>query len=303
MKDWEKLHDPYPNILYHYTSAEGLLGILSNKNFHLTDLRYVNDFSELQYSRELIESRLTARLEDSKVLSGAERQFINGNRHSFDPFQFSNAVYSMSFCEEGNLLSQWRGYRRGGGGYALGIDFFHALRLLDKPCSLRKIVYNRQDQLNYIDLLIDRFLTTLRAEFENDGQNQADDFMREMSEAFSRAVGELIFCFKHPDFVEEREWRLVHFARFKPTTDRNSQSPEFRTFEGNVIPYAIVSFDRAIEVSRDDSFGYGFPIVELMIGPTISAELNLDSVTALILSMNPDISPNIRQSGIPLRWL
>ena len=111
-----------------------------------------------------------------------------------------------------------------------------------------------------------------------------------------------MFCFKHPDFREEREWRLVHFTSVSPTLGRSDDIPKFRSYDGNVIPYYSVDFEKAIALSRDDTYGHAFPIVELMIGPTINADLNQESVKLLLLSLNPDIVPNINRSGIPLRW-
>jgi hypothetical protein len=116
-------------------------------------------------------------------------------------------------------------------------------------------------------------------------------------------MGELMFCFKHPDFVEEREWRLAHFANAMPASDGSGDVPRFRSYDGNVIPYYAVDFERAVALSRDDTYGYGFPVVDVVIGPTVNAELNQESVKLLLTSLNPDIAPKITSSGIPLRWL
>ena len=51
---WSRHHEQVPHVLYHYTSADGLIGILSSKSIWLTDLRYMNDLSELQYSKALV---------------------------------------------------------------------------------------------------------------------------------------------------------------------------------------------------------------------------------------------------------
>lgn len=42
--------------LYHYTNASGLLGILNkgNKTFWLTKSDFLNDISEIDYSRKLL---------------------------------------------------------------------------------------------------------------------------------------------------------------------------------------------------------------------------------------------------------
>lgn len=300
---WSQRHELIPNVLYHYTSADGLIGILGGKSIWLTDLRYMNDMSELQYSRELVKKRLAAHLEIAE-LSEIQKEFIRRVGSSFDPFDFGHSVFSASFCEKGNLLSQWRAYRGRGGGYAIGFDFFHLLRLLSKSCMLRKVIYDEKEQFDLINSVIKEFLDVLRAESKTrEDKEVVESFLPKLCQTFRSVIIELMFCFKHPDFSEEREWRLVHFASISPTFDRSSDVPNFRSYDGNVIPYYSVDFQKAITLSRDDTYGYGFPFVDLMIGPTINADLNQESVKMLLLALNPDIVPNISRSGIPLRWL
>jgi hypothetical protein len=42
-----------PARVYHYTSTDGLLGILDSGHLWATDLRYLNDTSELHFGRSL----------------------------------------------------------------------------------------------------------------------------------------------------------------------------------------------------------------------------------------------------------
>ena len=301
---WSRHHEQVPHVLYHYTSADGLIGRLSSKSIWLTDLRYMNDLSELQYSKALVEKRLALQLE-APGLSDIQKTFIRRIGTSFDPFHAGYSVFSASFCEEGNLLSQWRAYRGRGGGYAIGFDFFHLLRLLSRHCVLRRVMYGESEQVTVIDSVIKEFLRVLDND-ENKLLNLKEtesSFLPALCQAFSSTIGELMFSFKHPDFKEEREWRLVHFASASPTSHRGNDLPKFRSYDGNIIPYYTVQLDKAIALSLEDTYGYAFPVVELMIGPTINADLNQESVKLLLLSLNPDIAPKISRSGIPLRWL
>jgi hypothetical protein len=116
-------------------------------------------------------------------------------------------------------------------------------------------------------------------------------------------MSEFIVAFKHPEFREEREWRLVYVEETRPPYDDAAELPLFRAVGGNVVPYVITSFKEAVEFSKDDTNGLAFPIVDVMIGPTIDPKLNTRSVTLLLLSLNRHIVPNVRSSDIPLRWL
>jgi hypothetical protein len=46
--------DELPGLLHHYTSGQGLLGILSSGEFHCTNVLYMNDASEMDYGRTLV---------------------------------------------------------------------------------------------------------------------------------------------------------------------------------------------------------------------------------------------------------
>ena len=70
-------------------------------------------------------------------------------------------VYIACFCEEGDLLSQWRGYAASGGGYALGLG--GPLIARDEASSkviLRKVIYDPKKQRkvleDWLDALLDR---------------------------------------------------------------------------------------------------------------------------------------------------
>jgi len=300
---WECIHDPFPNHLYHYTSAAGLIGILSSKSFWLTDLRYMNDMSELQYAQQVIERCISDKM-NVPSLTEIQKEFLSRISRTYSPFGSGASIYSASFCENGNLLSQWRAYRGQGGGYALGFDFFHAIRLLDKPCVLRKVIYDVRDQNKLVDDAVSSLVAGVgEATINSRLEDVTSTFLPAACQAFSALAAELLFCLKHPDFHEEREWRLFHFSRQASAVDREVISPQFREFQGNIIPYYSVSFDGAVSASNNDLSGVGFPVREIMIGPTINSGLNEQSLRSLMFSLSRDIEPNITKSEIPLRWL
>ena len=52
LQKWHDNHAEMPFRLYHYTSADGLIGIMTSKSFFMTNLKYMNDLSELQYGKQ-----------------------------------------------------------------------------------------------------------------------------------------------------------------------------------------------------------------------------------------------------------
>src|ERR1035441_9565471 len=55
-----------PAVLYHYTTAEGLLGILNEQAFWATDCEFLNDSSEMRYGLQLFTHKLREYATDRK---------------------------------------------------------------------------------------------------------------------------------------------------------------------------------------------------------------------------------------------
>src|SRR5215213_3016940 len=91
-----------PAKLYHYTTAQGLLGILTSKSFWATDLNFQNDAMELKYASNLINEILDVKLnkQDERLEEfwKHSRLYLRLNSGALD-------AYATCFCENGNLLS------------------------------------------------------------------------------------------------------------------------------------------------------------------------------------------------------
>jgi len=108
-----------PEIVYHYTNAAGLLGILSNNEIWLGDVEFMNDAQELKYARTAVVAQLKAKA-DSLWPSGKEDSeqsvewnraeiikmvtgFLNRETNEFAIHGYH--VYAACFCERPDLLS------------------------------------------------------------------------------------------------------------------------------------------------------------------------------------------------------
>ena len=61
----EHLQQPTPKYLYHYTTQEGLLGIVASGSLWATDITYLNDAMEFGLPLGLIRERLSDELGDT----------------------------------------------------------------------------------------------------------------------------------------------------------------------------------------------------------------------------------------------
>lgn len=99
-------------LLYHYAGIETIWKILETDSFLARNVRFSNDSEEYKLGEKIIKEYV-----EEKVLEPGLRQKI------FKSIQQGvQMFYMICFCEEGDLLSQWRGYARNG--VSLGMDFF-----------------------------------------------------------------------------------------------------------------------------------------------------------------------------------
>lgn len=193
---------PLPELVFHYTTGQGLVGIGRSRRIWATDLRYLNDSLEFTYALGLLQQLLAIFQHDKSV--GFPEELMAEWMVAFQALPRVQ-VFVASFCEDGDLLSQWRGYG-GVSGYAVGLDpgrLRTAVASFDQPGALFPCVYDFREQLE----LIREALLFLLDEYVKGESSRAllDDF----GTHFFAHMLVLASCFKHPNFAEEREWRLV----------------------------------------------------------------------------------------------
>ena len=105
--------------VYHYTNAQGLLGILQSGSLRASHFLAMNDFSEVRYAIQVATQVIDT------VRKGAAQEIRDSLFYWLDVVQTTDKFktpYLACFCDRDNLLSQWREYGAGGDGFALGFD-------------------------------------------------------------------------------------------------------------------------------------------------------------------------------------
>src|SRR4051812_23669938 len=102
-------------MLFHYTSPEGLIGIVKERCLWATSAFYLNDSQELLGGIEIARKQLESIADESA--SQDQRARINWLLHDIRNVGTvqSKAAFICSLSSERDLLSQWRAYCRGGG--------------------------------------------------------------------------------------------------------------------------------------------------------------------------------------------
>lgn len=105
--------------VYHYTDAKGLIGILSEGRLWATDIRYLNDSSELRHAEEIQRQVIDEIVSTSP--DGSLQRKLSAKAYHGMHLQTHNP-YVVCFCEEDDLLTQWKTYGSWGSGFSVGFD-------------------------------------------------------------------------------------------------------------------------------------------------------------------------------------
>ena len=270
-----------PPRLYHYTSQQGLIDILSSRALWSTRIQYLNDSMEFQYALGLLSSAIQGILERVKP-----KEFQPDAKKMFDIM--TRGLESLSgihihvacFSESGDDLNLWRGYcPQGSKGFSIG---FAQAQLFDaasrQECLLAPCIYDPEKQSELINILFYNFFDELtKAKREGlDITGMSDDFFLDC--IFLACV------FKHPCFKEEHEWRIV-------TQELPDTHGQIGVRQGKIVPIPYFRFELVQPEEKLD--------VVVVVGPTPEMELSKAAVATLL--NHHSCAGAIKSSTVPYR--
>ena len=205
-------------LIYHYTGLEGLTGILSGKLLWATDIRYLNDTTEVTFGLERVRQLVAE--DESKRFPVPEG--LKTFKMVWRNFVYKRQSFVACFCSNPDLLSQWRWY--GQLGYSIGFDK-EALRKLEGgpvPFVLRDMIYDKEEQSKMVSSKVDELLSNAPVSANPLRSEPEDRAIFEWSTAYASDLFELVPRFKHEAFSEEHEVRAEHFPSLGKVRLRNT---------------------------------------------------------------------------------
>ncbi len=187
--------------LYHYTSREVFWLIMEEESFLARHIMFSNDYEENKIGREKI--------------SKAIKNFNN------DLMDTEASPFMICFCEEGDLLSQWRGYAKEG--VAIEFDFSKGLYGLGEGFSsyyCYTIMNNKDSGGGYFskddNIIVTAIASPYSVIYVKD-RSGVDDIIKEKISQIKKSVEEnrqqyivgMIPYIKNGKFAEEKEYRLI----------------------------------------------------------------------------------------------
>jgi hypothetical protein len=304
------------NLIYHYTSGDGLLGILSSKHLRMTNVNYLNDSSELQHGSELIFDYIKAVFESLKEPRKSELNIFDNPMirqglpkdfkepiYQYFPEKLKSAedafyqlkeilkqqvdlssFYTSSFCKNGDKLRQWMGYCSNGG-YSIGFD----REILEDKVISQSIDFTSVEYNNYINSSgLFHTMYSIVQELSNVIDNDEYDISQwvEKLTLYAHEVSHTGLMYKNDNFKDEEEVRAIYSEKH---VDMNSIiDSEFFVKNNIFIPYKKLDF-------------FKHAISEIIVGPMHHQSLACQSLYEFKRQNGYEFK--IKKSSIPLREL
>ena len=188
-------------LLHHYTTSDGLIGIFESRAIWATSIHHLNDAEEYVHATKLLRDELEKRLKGET----GQRKATFANWLNDLIRDERGRAFIVSFSERSDDLSQWRAYANCDNAYAIAFDQREMLGMLtDFEFSLVKCVYSLEEQKDLLIHLVDYLYKYSLRQMTLTG-----DRWWEWLGRTNKVVISVLAALKHPSFKEEREWRVV----------------------------------------------------------------------------------------------
>lgn len=284
-----------PKTLYHYCSNVSFLSILQNRELVASGLTLSNDTMEGKWIERVFSDLLR---EDDELRQHLEKLI--------PILEFTTGVMGgLGFClsEDGDLLSQWRGYADNAAGVSIGFESVELSRLgtVEKGGKLAEVIYDFAAQKAELAPLITRIKKLVA-----DGalRPMAGTFLapttKEQAEKIHQASNSLwfsfmsafphIFSFKNPAFREEREWRFLSYLvnGDAETSIDIMQFTDFRAKHDRIVPFQRFAFGESKQPL----------ITKVILGPR---NITPDTIVSGLLKKNGFVGVEVSRSASTYR--
>lgn len=218
-----KLQSSKPEMLYHYSDVNALIGICSNQSVYATDLRFLNDSKEFTHALDVSKQAICNSIRttgsfDELMYKAIFEEYV-GNI-----FSSNHRVFVCCFTELRDSLSQWRTYGDNGSGYTIGFDpedmttneaiFF---RTGVSAPVLGKVTYDDSLLSMLVTSIFNYLVTESKSYFRkltssvSDHQLLLNLLLSQFAGVFGAILLQICPFFKHESYSEEREWRLLYY--------------------------------------------------------------------------------------------
>lgn len=290
-----------PEILYHYTSQEGLLGILSTKRMWATNIFYLNDSAEYTYAlnliRDVLEECEPTEALDMVLIEELKERFkiVDNNLNGTDTLVPIDQISILSFTTQKDDLAQWRGYCPQGNGFCLGFETAGLNIQMEKSkMSIVRCMYGVDEQKEAIRVVLDDGMAQLTEALAAAGApTNKVQIIRKVRDSIYVELQRLIPRMKDEAFRNENEWRFVYWGGWPDGFKAGKSMP----VPYKEVPLAGEATGHEWREKINDPLEV---LISVVIGPTPHRLLAKASVEMLLINTKGDMNI-VKLSKIPYR--
>jgi hypothetical protein len=286
-------------ILHHYTDAFGVEGIISSNVLWATATQFSNDLSEIEYAVSIAMQVIEETWGNMRGMGPWEKVLVQHLVHLFNtPLHSFGQPFIASFCEEGDLLSQWRAYGQASG-FSLAfrpLSQDDEVKLLCKHgfrTMVKRVIYEPNKQRARLRFLLRRLIKLVNGFSFKTTSSEGTAAHVELSVLLILEMTDWACAVKHESFSEEKEWRIVTYPKGATLTGVNPANFEgvsVRPTSKLLLPYMIV----------EPPSGKRLPLIGVRCGPSQFQEQSARAMNILLRKHGYNNLP-VTLSSVPLR--
>lgn len=271
--------------LYHYTSGNGLFGIINSSVLQCSHQRFLNDPTEQSYFENVSRSVLDKNdyLRTIYVELFIKNYLLNS----------TNQQYIFSLSKNPDSLSLWNYYSTGNG-YNIGFNIDSIIERNHNRNIIEKVemIYDFAEQQEIFRTFVlnnvaeyDKYVTLTKQMTDSNDALEVDKCTHEQDlirKRFTEGINELKTSFKHTAYKDEEEIRLI--------INQRTQGQFKVSRQGVFIEYLTLDIDPYKD------------IMQIMVHP-LSTELHVEGMERFIKSKIANGKVDVIKSAIPNRLI
>lgn len=283
--------------LYHYSTLDAIMSIFKYKQLWLTKSEYLNDISEIKYSKTIakkVRDQAKVKYQDDELFM----KLLEDNND--DIFDKGIDAYILSMSMNADSLPLWSNYSNNDG-YCIGLDriFISVLnRLTDSAFQNIHgfVVYDPNEQ----EKILSEEISNAFDIWKEHGDGKHGNDLNYLWNHIIRTFYIYSLFFKDPSFSSEEEYRVVvlmnkkrqYGGHFINSKEVSSEHIHFRSKNGAIVPFI------KIPIAKDDE---NIPVKSVSIGPRNNLDISAAGLR-YYLDHNGYENCEIKKSIIPLRY-
>ena len=237
----------YHGPIYHYTSAEGLQGIIKDQKLWFSNTQFLNDSSENNYIYNLFPEypdKYSEKLLDEKyfnLIREIANSYLQNDFGKIDKSTWwAGHIFIASFSKDSDNLNLWNYYTKSQNCTGFNIEFQYApfkinSRVLDYIHG--EVIYDRQKQEKLLANIICKYNNVYK---ENKSKIEKEPIeQQEFVKNFIDIIELHNIFFKHPAYKDEQEYRCAIYN----ITNYAGLLPKTRIVNGIFVPYLEIPYD------------------------------------------------------------